>query len=279
MSQNIQAIYALTPAQEGILFHAIEKPNDDNYFLQYACRPHPLQVVRNHVDLDWIVLDWRDKSAYEQAQKWQGFLEADRDLGFVLDKAPVMRFALIRINDSESRFLLSFHHVAFDGWSQRLLMTQAMQYYQEINTGAVNNHSRQLQSRFADFAKRFDSLDTNQAEQFWRDYLQGFTQASLIKNKTALSRAYEEETTHAQASKGSLHQLLDKDVSEALYAKARGSELTVNTMILGAWSLVLAYYCRQDDLVFGTTVSGRPVDLADADKIVGLFINTCRFSF
>jgi len=234
MSQNIQAIYALTPAQEGILFHAIEKPNDDNYFLQYACtidgelnisawqqswarlseehdmlrtlftwkgRPHPLQVVRNHVDLDWIVLDWRDKSAYEQAQKWQGFLEADRDLGFVLDKAPV-------------------------------------------------------------------------AEQFWRDYLQGFTQASLIKNKTALSRAYEEETTHAQASKGSLHQLLDKDVSEALYAKARGSELTVNTMILGAWSLVLAYYCRQDDLVFGTTVSGRPVDLADADKIVGLFINT-----
>src|SRR5207244_1157118 len=37
----------------------------------------------------------------------------------------------------------------------------------------------------------------------------------------------------------------------------------------------LSRYCRSGDVVFGATVSGRPVDvLSDAERMVGLFINT-----
>src|SRR6056300_667203 len=92
---NIQAIYPLTPMQEGILFHTLESPHTGTYFNQFTCRiegsldadrferawrdafsrhaalrtlftwekrDRPLQIVRRRVELPYTTMDWRDKS-------------------------------------------------------------------------------------------------------------------------------------------------------------------------------------------------------------------------
>jgi amino acid adenylation domain-containing protein len=56
------------------------------------------------------------------------------------------------------------------------------------------------------------------------------------------------------------------------FAKRHG--LTMNTLLQGAWALLLSRYSGQRDVVFGTTVSGRPADLPGANEMTGLFINT-----
>jgi len=55
---------------------------------------------------------------------------------------------------------------------------------------------------------------------------------------------------------------------------ARQHGLTVNTVVQGAWALLLSRYGGGDDVVFGTTVSGRPADLPGAESMIGMFINT-----
>jgi surfactin family lipopeptide synthetase C len=55
---------------------------------------------------------------------------------------------------------------------------------------------------------------------------------------------------------------------------ARSRQLTLSTIIQGAWALLLGRYSGRDDVVFGLTVSGRPAELADVESMVGMFINT-----
>ena len=62
--------------------------------------------------------------------------------------------------------------------------------------------------------------------------------------------------------------------TEALQALAKQHQLTVNTLIRGAWALLLNRYSGEKDVVFGATSSGRPPNLVGSESMVGLFINT-----
>ncbi len=50
--------------------------------------------------------------------------------------------------------------------------------------------------------------------------------------------------------------------------------MTLNTLVQGAWALLLSRYSGADDVVFGVTVAGRPPELTGVETMVGLFINT-----
>ncbi|WP_244125841.1 condensation domain-containing protein, partial [Burkholderia gladioli] len=54
----------------------------------------------------------------------------------------------------------------------------------------------------------------------------------------------------------------------------RRAGITMNTLVQGVWAILLGRYSRQDDVVFGATVSGRPAEIEGIDSMVGLFINS-----
>src|SRR5204863_9651337 len=67
---------------------------------------------------------------------------------------------------------------------------------------------------------------------------------------------------------------LGPDASRQLRDLAQRNGLTVNTVVQGAWGLTLAHYSGERDVVFGTTVAGRPADLPGVESMIGMFINT-----
>ena len=62
--------------------------------------------------------------------------------------------------------------------------------------------------------------------------------------------------------------------TRALSELARSHHTTVNTVLQGAFAQLLCWLTGQHDVAFGTAVSGRPADLAGAESMVGLLINT-----
>ena len=147
---NIEAVYALTPVQEGMLYHAIDAPGSGVYVNQFAAtlrgaatldvpafqaawaaviarhsalrtlftwekRQRPLQLARAVVQAPWALEDWRHLSEDAQSAQFEAFLAADRARGFDLSKAPLLRFALIRLADDAYRFLWTTHHLILDG--------------------------------------------------------------------------------------------------------------------------------------------------------------------
>ncbi len=56
--------------------------------------------------------------------------------------------------------------------------------------------------------------------------------------------------------------------------RSRSECVTLNTLLQAAWVLLLQRYCGQRTVVFGTTVAGRPTEVAGSQEMLGLFINT-----
>src|SRR5205814_3088878 len=81
------------------------------------------------------------------------------------------------------------------------------------------------------------------------------------------------EADRAASSQGT-RLAIGPDVSRRLRDLAQRNGLTVNTVVQGAWGLTLAHYSGERDVVFGTTVAGRPADLPGVESMIGMFINT-----
>ena len=217
--EDVEAIYPLSPMQEGMLFHSVSDPDSTAYLSQctytykgvlntddykrawqrvvdqhpvlrtlvlWDQKERPLQLVRRQVTLEWQEEDWRTSSSEEQCHQLERFLEHDRHQSFNFKKAPLMRFALIRMNEEEHRFIWSFHHMLLDGWSCSLLLSEVFRHYYAFNQGGEvePNHI----PPYKDYITWLQAQDMKGAEAFWRKTLKGFTAPTSIHSSLGLQK-------------------------------------------------------------------------------------------
>lgn len=294
--KNIEDAYALSPMQQGMLFHSLSAPESGVYVEQMCFELHgslnvaaftqawqqviarhsvlrtacvwenletPLQVVGRQVTLPRQELDWRRISSKEQQDKLAALLQSDRKRGFQLSQAPLMRLLLIRLADEVYHFIWSHHHLLLDGWSVAIILQEAIAYYKGFCEG---KQSHLPTSRpYRDYIAWLQQQDISQAEAFWRKALSGFTSPTLLGDFTT-------NQSHQNYTEQELR--LSAATTTALNAFVKQHHLTLNILVQGAWALLLNRYSREQDVVFGATVSGRPPALVNVESMVGLFINT-----
>ncbi|HEX5444405.1 MAG TPA: alpha/beta fold hydrolase [Pirellulales bacterium] len=259
----------------------------------------PLQIVREQVTLTLNQYDWSELPAGEQNVRLAGDASGEDRRRFVLSQAPLMRLDLIRLADQRHRFVCRAHHLLFDGWSLAVLLREVLADYQsqqprvphrdaERRPAGVaatedglprpsrtgNNDGTAWEGHppmaaaapgFRNYVEWLERQDAAAAEAFWRESLAGVSPTPIGQRVSGLAEAsegYHRRTAYVPAG----------TVSELL-AWARGRQLTPGTLVHAAWALLLARRSGCDDVVFGTTVSGRPADLPDVEAIVGPFIN------
>jgi amino acid adenylation domain-containing protein len=297
--ENLESVYGLSPTQEGILFHALYEPKADVYFLQIALRVHgdldvpllrqawegtvarhpvlrtaihwqgmekPVQVVYRRVDLPWEEEDWRALPEEEREERWREFRRADRERGFDLSRAPLLRVTLIRTADDLRYFVWSFHHILIDGWCLPILFQEVFARYVALRRG----ESLRLPPAqpYRDYIAWLQRQDLGGAEAFWRQYLDGFT------TPTPLAADRPAGAPGSGWELGDREVALSESLSTALAALARRNRLTPNMLLQGAWALLLGRYGNAGDVVFGATFSGRSGRLPGIETMIGLFINT-----
>src|ERR1700723_502589 len=259
-------VSALTRASERVLHrHAILR----TYFVWEGVK-EPVQVVCREVPLPWREEDWREYSGAEQREKLQKFLEQDRREGLDPGHAPLLRLAVFRTGDREDEFIWSHHHLLVDGWSMPLLMNEIFALYE----GEVRGEEVELgrPRAYRDYIAWLQRQDGGRAEGFWRERLKGFRTPTPLPFE---GRGREkEEGGGEEVGYGEEHLRLTEEVTERLRELARRHQLTLNTVIQGAWGLLLSRYSGEREVVFGAVVSGRPAELPGVEGMVGLFINT-----
>ena len=293
---NIEAIYPLSPLQEGMLFHHLLTPEATAYFVQMSCtlsgdldvaafkrawskvierhavlrtfftweqRDKPLQVVIAQMPLPWTQYDWRDTPPAEQEQRFTSLITEDQQRSFDLSRAPLVRLTLAQLAENRYRFLWSFHHILLDGWSMPLLLKEIFFYYNAYR----NNQEAELEKPrpYKDYIAWLRKQDPAATEGFWRETLKGFS----VPTALVVERPGDGEAGYSE-----IGVRLSEPVTARLNALARQSELTLNLVVQGAWAILLSRYSGEQDVLFGATASGRPVDLSGVESMVGLFINT-----
>jgi len=299
-SQNIEMIYSLSPMQEGMLFHTLYTPKNQNYFHQFmgTFQGHfnptafkqawqhvvdhhailrtlfvwdkgkkPLQVVRKKVSLPWFVKDWRTLSTDEQALALEQLLIQDKATGFSLKKAPLLRCHLIQTAQQRYQLVLSFHHLIIDGWSFSLILKDVFTVYQALNRGQAV-YLPPIRP-FRDYIYWLQEQEMSAAKKFWQARLQGMTAPTPLPIIDKMM-PIDNEVIESQVRIS----VVPETIVKTLQHFVRQHRLTMNTLVQGAWALLLSHYSGETDVVFGVTSSGRPANFVGAEKMVGIFINT-----
>lgn len=278
--------YPLGPMQQGLVFQALLAPDDAAYVNLLAVTVRNLdaprfrqawrETVARHEALR-TVFRWRDGGALSQIvletaepafeeHDWRGFAdiearlarlgEAERRRGLDLAAAPPMRFILVRLDESDWSFLWIRHHALLDGWSTARVLSEAADRYRGL-------HPPKPPARFADYIAWLEARDGARDETFWRDALKDVAEPFRLSDEGGKGDA-----------RGRHVLRLDADRTERLRAAAGLARVTLNSLVQGAWALLLQRRSLRRRVVFGVTVAGRPEDLPGALEMVGLFINT-----
>ncbi|HYH82092.1 MAG TPA: amino acid adenylation domain-containing protein, partial [Longimicrobium sp.] len=295
--REVEDLYPLAPLQEGLLFHTLFEPGNGAYVGQFGYRlegeldveafrrawsgvvqrhaalrtgftwegvREPLQVVRRAVEVPLAVEDWRGVDADEQARRLDAWLAADRARGFDPARPPLMRLALFRTGDAAHHLAWTNHHLLLDGWSMPLVFRDVVALYGAHAAG--RDAALPPAPSYRGYIAWLQRQARGEAERYWREALAGF------RSPTPLG--IERAGGGGEGGFGRRELRLGVDQAGAVQACARRLGLTTNTLVQGAWALLLSRYSGEADVVFGATVSGRPAELAGVDEMVGLFINT-----
>ncbi|NHZ83276.1 amino acid adenylation domain-containing protein [Massilia sp. CCM 8695] len=293
--QNIEAISYLSPLQQGMLAHALQEGTADPYFYQstfdiegeldiaafgqawqavVAKYPvlrtdyrweeiaRPVQIVYRAGAAHCETLDLREHSEAGQDRELAALLAQEREQGFDFRRAADNRLRLVRLSERRQCLVWSYHHITLDGWSLALILRDVLAAYRCAAGGAAP----QLASArpYRDYLQWLQGQDMEAARSYWRGALAGGAEPTPLP------------VSGGSASDGHAEQVLHLAVGEtaALRAFAAAQQLTLNTVVQGAWAVLLGRHARNDEVTFGCTVSGRPADLAGVEEMAGLFINT-----
>ncbi|WP_280300946.1 non-ribosomal peptide synthetase, partial [Nocardia abscessus] len=217
---------------------------------------NPVQIVLDSVRVAWSEHDRTESGSAED------LIEADRMRRFDLTAPPLIRFTLIQVAPDRWQFVVANHHILLDGWSMPLLMRDLLVLY-AMHADASALPAVRSYRHFLDWTRQQDHAASLAA---WAHALRGVGEPTLLarpdagREITSLSGEYFFE--------------LDEATTARLTALAGSLGVTPNTVLQTAWGILVGRMTSRDDVLFGTTVSGRPAQLSGVEAMVGLFINT-----
>ena len=263
-------IYELSPLQQGIMFHSICEPETGVYVIQLCYRlggklnvaafeqawqqvvarhtilrtafyweklEKPLQVVYKQVPVNIKLEDWEIEEG-DWEQELEAWLAKDRQEGFNLSQAPLMRWHLIRRGEDDYYFVWSKHHLILDGWSTALVLKEVVGIYENLCQEKHLNLA--TTTSYKQYIAWLQQQDLAQAKQFWQTKLQGI--------KTPTSLGVGEWGNGEIGRREEVFVKLSSATTAALQDLAKENQLTLNTIVQGAWALVLNRYSSETDL-------------------------------
>ncbi|TKI55068.1 amino acid adenylation domain-containing protein [Brevibacillus antibioticus] len=294
--QNIEDIVALSPVQEGILFHYLSDGNnvlyvehmyyqltddintdwfrqawqvvvDTNEMLRtvfrYGISENPIQVILKHYHPPIAV--YNEVLSKNEAESIRKSIRAKKmDIG----KAP-FEIYLLKLAPGLYEMILRFHHILFDGWSNAVLLKEFMAAYR-----AIKSHTPLApvcKTKYKQFVVWNQKRDRDKQKAYWKSYLEGF------ETKTMLPIVGYQQQENVEMAEYQV--TLSDKLRENMEQVAKQYHVTIATLLYCAWGVVLQRYNNTDDVLFGTTVSGRMAEVPGIEEIVGLFINTVPLRF
>lgn len=292
--------FPLTSLQKSMVLSSMRSPRSGTYVIQDVCElsedldvplvrsawrrialRHPalrtgiagasaepfLQDCHADADVPWQELNWVDLPPDVRSAKLDALLREDRERGFRFDGSVPMRFTLIRTGPQSYTLIWTLHHAALDGRSLQIVWKEWFALYDASRCGRDIDPCPA--SPYRDYVAWQLTHDLAEAGKFWRAYLAGLSQTTdFVIERTKPAAA------DGVSKKGVL---LSAGLTAQLLSFAVRHEITLNSLVQGAWALLLSHYSGRADVVMGATRACRHCPALETSGMVGLLINTLPF--
>lgn len=280
----------LTPIQEGMLYYYMNN-HDSHMYLEQFCFD-----IQEHIQLEYfkkawsIVMDnnemlrtifrWKKikkpiqmtlkqmKLPYEYRELSEDsdievIKKKDLEAGMDISKN-CFRITLCKCS-SKYILIISSYHIIFDGWSNAIIINEFIHAYNQLLHG--NTPIYHSKNKYKNVIHYHKQKDNSLSEAFWTNYLKGYDKIALLphfkKKESSAIREVDHYITH-----------FDKAFSDRIRYFIQEYHITVSQLLHICWGLLLQHYSQSNDVIFGSTVSGRNVEVKGIEEIVGLCINT-----
>ncbi|WP_340019603.1 HAD-IIIC family phosphatase [Paenibacillus sp. FSL H3-0457] len=295
---NVEDIIPLTQMQEGLLFQSLINPEKNLYYEQVGFKISgiinveifkkawnfvvasnemlraifrwenisiPVQIILKEAEIDINTFELVHFSKEEDIQqKIEKIVIEDRKKGINFNYHP-FHITLCEYKKDKALMIISSHHVLYDGWSNSILIREFLDIYEKFLQGE-NVEVPLKKNKYKEYIRWLSNRDRSSEKKYWSYYLRDLKKIDLpfIENNQKIGLTEEK----------AYRQTLNTELFSKINEFTKMNNVTSATVFYLAWSLLLEYSNRQGDIVFGTVVSGRPPEISEIDKIVGLFINT-----
>ena len=272
LGQDIEDVYPCTPLQQGLF--ALTLRDQGSYTSRRTYQlPPTLDIARFQSSWQQLVNETpilrtciffapskavayqvvlaKSDISWPLSSRLQQYL-ADDDARPIEEGQPLARYAIVREDNGQSYFVWTAHHALYDGWSDNLVLKRLVEIY----------HGQQQQQQlvpFRSFVQHINDKISDDADHFWTKYLAGASTIPFPSRSAATSTPTQPRGIQTL---------------EISLPREKGQHVTTATLLKTAWALVLSQYTDSTDVVFGLTLSGRDIDLADIEVLAGPTITT-----
>jgi len=301
---NIEHILPLSPMQSGMLYHSLLDRHNQEYITQLKwtiqqdqrelitpssleqswqtiVNRHPIlrtafyyaghnippcQIVLKQATIHLEMVNVKNK---EELYSW---LKKDRQRGFDLTTAPLMRCSFVEVEDSTDgsvEFVWTHHHVCLDGWSVAIILGELQAFLKGTSPELLPTSVP-----FKEYFKWLSMQEMDKAKQFWKSYLGGIHAPTALPTPRGKKTIVTTEEDDNETAK--YHLVLDKETTAKVIQVCQRYGITLFTLVQASWALLLHMYSGSYSLLFGGTFSGRSGNLGPLsfESVVGLLINT-----
>jgi len=287
---NVENFMELTSLQQGMLFHYISDEDSTEYCEQLSL------IITGDIKIELLQKAWdcviENNEMLRTIYRWQSIEKPVQivlkrhqviikymDFTDKLDKheaiekiklqdlkdriditRETLRIYLCKMDNFKHEMIISNHHIIYDGWSNGIILKELMENYSCLYKN--EDIKKVNKTKFSQFIKYINGVNKEEEKEYWTRYLQN------IENREDYFNC-KETGIHKEIS-----YKIDKIKENKIYAFAKENKILLSSILYSAWGILLQKLINSNDVLFGTTISGRPENIRAIDDMVGLFINT-----
>ncbi|GHO80001.1 hypothetical protein KSD_77720 [Ktedonobacter sp. SOSP1-85] len=226
----------------------------------------PFQVIAPRAKVQIALVDLQALPLAQRQREAQTLSAQEVSVPFDLEKGPLLRCRLLRLDEQDHWLQLSMHHIISDGWSSAILVRELTSLYQGLHTGS-EVVLPPLPIQYADYA-------------LWqRSWLQGEVLREQIRYWTQqLSEARSVQIPGDRAPQvmrseqgASYEWTITEDLAQRLRQLSRQEGVTLFMLLLAGWQTLLYRLSGQEDIVVGTDSANR--SHLETEGLIGFFVN------
>ncbi len=228
----------------------------------------PFQVIAPSLAFALPIVDLQLLPKDEQEAEVRNLVTDEQAQPFDLANDPLVRVTLLQLGEAQYVLLFTMHHIVCDQWSFGVIIQELVALYEAFSMGKISPLP-ELPIQYADFAiwqQQWLQREVREAQlSYWKQ--------QLSSTPTILELPTDRPRPAVQTNRGATQSLiLSKPLTEALQKLSQQEKVTLFMTLLAAFQTLLYRYTGQDDIVVGTTISGR--NRSEVECLIGFFVNT-----
>jgi acyl carrier protein len=218
----------------------------------------PVQIIRKEMEFKIDYLEFKDT---DNAPPPVESLVRDFVRPFDLSKAPILRVKLVKLEENKNILLIDMHHIICDGVSIELIINDFMRLY-------GGDKLPRLRLQYKDYAVWQNSaahkLEIKKQEAYWLSEFAGevFELELPLDYKRPQAQDF---------SGGIVYFKVENSLEKRLAQMKEKTGVTLSTLLLAHFYILLSKYSGQEDIVVGIPTAGR--SHVDLENIAGMFVN------